>query len=387
MRKRRASLVAGLLFFLLFSSACGEEERTGFELRPSGVRSLDLPGIGKKGGSEPDQVLRRQGSEFLTHVDPEGPAIRFTSLNGKKAPYDPVPLDRHPRSERFPYFTPRVCPYTKDSLFLFLRERKRLYLMDLKGDLTDQWDLERPDGKPHMLYASGREPFERMGDGLLIRSVPRIKAFGPEKKTYFSTPPDLLVMPRDSTVQVRSAGGWPEKYQERNYYDSYPHRTVTERKSGTYLLYSFRASHSLYLYDGTRLVGKREARSRYIEGFDRYDEDSLGNIAYTKRFLATRPGYGDVKEDPYREIYYRQAFHPCSYEDTEKGKVKGPGDQPWSLIVLNEGFEKLGEVRMDPEEHLPGPLLVSRKGLLIPRKGSKKDGQMRFTVFRPSSGS
>lgn len=377
---KRAFLI-GMLFFLLFFSACGDS-RT-LELKPEGELSVHLPGIMEEGASKPRYVIREKGKEFFFYFDPTSSSIRSVPLEGQAKVFDSIPLDAVPKIGQAKYYTPEFCYFSPDSLFLILNEKRKLYLLNRQGKLLDRWRLERPDGKPHRLYATSKGPFESCGQNIYIRSVPRISSFGETRKNYYTTAPELSLSFQDTALGLALSGGWPEKYQDRNYYNSYPHRELIQQNGGSHMLYSFKASHSLYLFDGREMVEKVPAKSRYFDEFEVFDEDSLGNIAYTKRFLTTSPGYAAIAWDPFRKLYYRQAMHPCSYEDPGGETVKTPGDQPWSLIVMDEDFEKLQELKMDPDHHLSGSMFVSRKGLLIRRKQERKGERMQFTVFKP----
>lgn len=382
--RRKHSSLWGICCFLLFLPACGPSEGPILESKEELV--VQLPGIGEKGGSMPHHVTRRKGKEFLAYYDPRGPSIRRVPLDRSAPSPDPIPLDRIAGKDRLRYFPPEACLAAPDSLFVALDERKKLYLLDQEGRLLKEWELERPDGKGHRLHISSKHPFERCGSGLFLRSVPRCTPYGDTRSEYYSLPPELRLELGDSSLTPSLVGAWPDRYKERNYYDSYPHRELIERGGRVRSVYSFKAADSLYLFEGRQLRKKVEAKSRSIEAFETFQEDSLGNIAYTERYLTTAPHYGAIVWDPFRDLFYRQAFHPCSYKGPEGKRVKGASDQPWSLIVMDEDFEKLGEMKMDPKRYMPGPLLVSKSGLLVREKGGADEEQLRFSVLEPKKG-
>lgn len=365
------------LLILLLTLIEGCKERNSSILKAGKEVTFKLPGIDHGKAEIFNSLYRWDGKEYLSYYDPASPAIRYIPL--EKGDPSAVPLDSL-NGEGLQYYPAIGSRFSPDSLFVFLEGKSRLYRLDRQGRIRNEWGLERPDSLSHSLWASGTH-FARSDGKLFIRATVRLDPFKKAAR-YFSIAPCMRVEFKDDRIRSLLSGGWPEKYKESCYYDTYPYRSIIERDGKSLSLYSFKASHSLFLYHKDSLLEKREARSRYIEGFRIFDTDSVGNIAYTKRFLVTSPSYGSVIEDPFRDLFYRQAFHSCRYKNPESGTVKGPRDQPWSLIVLNERFEKLGEIQMDPETYRSGPLFVSKEGLLVPRrsKNGKKE-RMTFTRF------
>lgn len=382
-KKGKRAFFSGLLALPFLLASCSDPDTR--ILGPSGGISVHLPGMDEKGGERPDRLHRLDGEEFFLHFDPSAGLLRPVPIGDSDPPLDPVPVDELSELADLSYFPPSCCVVSKDSIWVTIPERGIIALLDQKGRLHRDQVLKRPDGRAHVLHVSSKEPFKKIGQRFFVRSSLKRVSSHDSAELFFGIAPGLSFMPEDSSLRISEFGGWPEKYRSsgKDYYARYPHRELIERNGEARALYSYKACETLYFYEGTDLVRKEKAASRYIESFEPFDRDSIGNVAYTKRFLVTSPHYGAIVWDPFRELYYRQAFHRCSYREPDGKTVKGPGDQPWSLIVLNEDLEKLGEMKMDSESYDPGPIFISEKGLLLPKKEDEKEERLFFDVFLP----
>jgi hypothetical protein len=260
-----------------------------------------------------------------------------------------------------------------DSIFVLPDETKAVYLMNKNGELINKWEIETPKSYNYVLSGFSTIPVNFEDNKLLIRIVPLISPYK-QKAIYFNDPPDLMIDLTES-AEISYSGGWPKNYLEENFYDSYPSRCVRIDGDKKEVVYSFSAEHDLYVYNyNNRNPEHRSAKSDFINNFELFPDDSIGNISFTMKYLITSPRYGMVYYDRFRKLFYRIAFHKTSYLNEDGETSKGAIDQPWSLVVLNQDYEKILEKKFDPNDYTYGPMIITKGGLLIRKR--KDDDQL-----------
>lgn len=93
--------------------------------------------------------------------------------------------------------------------------------------------------------------------------------------------------------------------------------------------------------------------------------------------------YESILYDRFLKVYYRIAYLRPSRDRVELGEQI----PDFSIIILNEQFEKIGERVFEKELYDSRKIVVTSKGLIIGRKDfyEKDEDFMVFEVFRPSS--
>jgi len=94
-----------------------------------------------------------------------------------------------------------------------------------------------------------------------------------------------------------------------------------------------------------------------VEPFVANDTVHLADDELNTR-LQTQGSIKNVIYDPYRKYYYITLLHSTTSEQRKK-------NSPWSFIVLDSAFTRLGEVKMDENKYGAGILLVLEDGLLL----------------------
>ncbi len=97
--------------------------------------------------------------------------------------------------------------------------------------------------------------------------------------------------------------------------------------------------------------------------------------------------YGKIAYDKLNKVYYRLAWHPVEElnlvnKDYDEFFENVTSKRSFSIIVLNEKFEKVGEQYVGQQHNFdPNMLFVANGGLHIYEKTDNPD-QMRFRVFK-----
>jgi hypothetical protein len=275
-----------------------------------------------------------------------------------------------------------VTPQKNFSALFLLPETRLLLQCDSSGKIIRQWNVNVPlaDGSSdYALVQVSQSP--PVSDGKFIYATcARLDVVVnnvPSRQIYFRTPPDMQI-PIDEGAAV-NCGAWPAEYKTGdNYRDYYPQRCINSKGQ---VVCAFEACDSIFVLEKGRLVSTHAAMSRYITPRSAFPDDSTGHFDYLERFDIEQPRYHQLSYDPFRHLYYRVVHHACIYANENGITVNEYFDKPWSVMVLDEAFNVLSEIRFDPKLYLPQVFPV-RSGVLI-RKREKANNKppIRFTLF------
>ncbi|MFO7878831.1 MAG: DUF4221 family protein [Bacteroidales bacterium] len=96
-----------------------------------------------------------------------------------------------------------------------------------------------------------------------------------------------------------------------------------------------------------------------------------------KRFISS-PMYIGIYYDKYRNVYYRTAKLSADYK--EKDGLLNLNNFSFTIIVLDEKLNIIGEQVFKNSDYNPNDLIVSKKGILL-RKQNKFSESVTFTLF------
>lgn len=124
--------------------------------------------------------------------------------------------------------------------------------------------------------------------------------------------------------------------------------------------------------------------SHYIDVFknDTIQRHYAGSNVYTKKIeapfrkmpssndemnvaLMETPLYFMMRYDPFREVYYRIVMHPLSDQDPIQDINRIFVEKPFSIIILNKDFEKIGETEFPKNTYYTLDSFVGRDGLYL----------------------
>lgn len=143
----------------------------------------------------------------------------------------------------------------------------------------------------------------------------------------------------------------PVKYSDYFYYDFY---SSLSNGINHQIIISPKAHDSLFIFKGTKLDRTIEAKSAIAHEFNPFKRDKISSQNYSKEYVISEPKYFKFVYDNYRGVYYRFFKFPQK-EISKNGELLSMDDIPWSIIVLDEDFQKLGEVEIND---IAAPLFV-----------------------------
>ena len=151
-------------------------------------------------------------------------------------------------------------------------------------------------------------------------------------------------------------------------------------------VYSFPMCHDLYIKSPQGKVRKVAASSPYALGTtirkntiinDNTDEIKADIEGYKYRFIVY---------DPYRSVYYRFVTHPMSYLDPATGLPRRRDEKPFSIIILDKNFNKIGERVFPAKQYLIDNYFLNSRGLWIsnnhPANPEMEEDYLSFTLLK-----
>lgn len=136
--------------------------------------------------------------------------------------------------------------------------------------------------------------------------------------------------------------------------------------NGKQFVYSFHDTEDIYVTDlAQTTLQKIKSKSKYLSPLE-FKPKKRGYATADNCTSMAEPRYGNILYDPYRKVYYRIAFPKA---DIEKGvncfELRSFGGKNFSIMILNEDFEIIGETLMPDYTYNPKLCFVRPDGLYI----------------------
>ncbi len=153
---------------------------------------------------------------------------------------------------------------------------------------------------------------------------------------------------------------------------------------GSRYVYSFDHSHNIHISnDNNKIDSIIEAKSKYfdkdfISYYENNEHGSLKNIVESA-------SYKVLIYDKYRKCYYRFFYLGCKLKKDEDPMVVGKWPHQYSIIVLDEKFNKVGENLLDKNKYYAINYFVAPEGLYISTNHIKNpdfdEDYLKFELF------
>jgi hypothetical protein len=164
-------------------------------------------------------------------------------------------------------------------------------------------------------------------------------------KEFYEYPNCLVVDVKESGIDL--FGGWPYCYAEGNYYGDFFY-WICEGINDE-VLFSFRASDSLFWYKNNSLKGKAKAASDDNNKVISYPVAEIQDFGKIRQYNTEIPRYEQVFYNKVSRQYYR-IYKPQVFFQNDSGKIRKASEIPWMILIFDESFNKIGEVHLDPEK-------------------------------------
>lgn len=134
---------------------------------------------------------------------------------------------------------------------------------------------------------------------------------------------------------------------------------------GNNFVYSFFSDPNIYVTNDHINVDKYFTPSRYIKEIKYVKYKSMPSIQKVMSDFASSSSYQNIVYDPYRKLYYRFVKLPDNYEkeDDIKRLVKYP--QNFSIIVMDNAINVIGETKLPSKTYEYTNFFVSEDGLYL----------------------
>jgi len=256
--------------------------------------------------------------------------------------------------------------YSLDSIFYFDRDLLGVFLFDSLGTIINKFSIKSK--YPPNPITSNFFIFSK--NSLYYSWLPKsdMSTRGSRKQTFEAISP-ICKVKIDNIIS--SANGYssfseyPNNYKTgNNYYNYGPNIYVGLNNQ---IISSYQANHNIYIYKNSELIAQKACRSNFIYEFDNIPDEYNSNLSYCQTFIGKEPKYTKFIVDPYNKWYYRITKLRMSLKKTDMKNAK------WSIIILNDSFDIIGEALLPYSDYMPDIIIPSKEGLYIKRTAKSKE--------------
>lgn len=174
---------------------------------------------------------------------------------------------------------------------------------------------------------------------------------------------------------------WPEIYEHNKWDNLFLYLKTYDKYGRT--IYSWEASHQLMVRKNDSIY-EVSARSHYFDAEIIYDPNNVNSEGRDFNIIEL-DHYMMILYDSYRDVYYRFAIHGIP-KNRVNGGFNTASDLPFSVIILDNNFNKLGETYFEPATYSPKDSFVGKEGLYISTHNKRSDQGMNedlmsFLIF------
>lgn len=153
---------------------------------------------------------------------------------------------------------------------------------------------------------------------------------------------------------------------------------------GRNFIYAFCKLDSIIVTKDHITSQKYEVKSKYLTNAKCILENE-SDIMGIERAACKQSTYWHFVYDKYRDVYYRFAFLPCELEPNDNPMDVKLHRQQFSVIILNNKFEVIGETLFPKDKYSPKMFFVGKKGLYIsesnPKNSAFDENKLVFSCF------
>jgi hypothetical protein len=255
-----------------------------------------------------------------------------------------------------------------DSIFLLSSLAQKIYLADSARNVKAKIDVSNNFG--YVDFGTMSPPFIKNGE-IFLRTYPN-----PMKK---SSSTDVAMIKIDLKTKAVEKVIYLSKEYDRGWWGRHLYllSSVTYNKTQDLLVTSYPNDNYLYTMDFRNNIQKHIVKADKISQLNPVSDNVINDDNKMLKHATEQGYYAGIMFDEWRKIYYRISYAPQAYnsqDDLGKGLT---------LIVIDENFNKLGELDFHDSKYAIGSSFIAPSGLFLfnKEKYNLDDNFLSYDVF------
>lgn len=256
-------------------------------------------------------------------------------------------------------------PLSIDSVYITRRNVPELYLVNRFGEVLTKYSYPQDEvGElcTHSISSSiVYTPLIKAGGKLLLS---QLLLYGGRTTGDLLEKTPLSVMIDEQTCQVtKSVLCYPRLWDRA---DEFSFSEYSRIFDGKRFVYSFFWDENIHVINAehTGRVEVVPAKSTYISALNKGMKKAKDFQKGMQMSVETAK-YGNLIHDPYRNVYYRFAYPQTELGADEDLQSALSFKKGFSIILLNENLETIGETLFPDGKYVPSLFFVAKEGLYI----------------------
>ncbi len=367
----------------LFIWGCSSREESNSISLSSSHPDLEIEIVRKIEINVPDSI--NYGFLFWRAYE-DGDSLKIIGLSGKRlhtfdankgkllwsAPLAQDGINRVGYISQFEY-------HSDDSIFLFSKGDYRVYLINNRGTLIDEFDVNKSLGS--IEKATSIECFMVHGDRMVFYPETQqllLRTFPPYDLTkdvrMYQSPYKILYNINSREVD-EFFGVYPKNFLDPSEYYSNDYQ-VSYLKNEDRHLQTFRRSHFIFEIDLSQntVINRFPAKSKYLDmSFDLIPRNA--EFDDIRRHYSEAPTYTNITYNKTFKQYYRLVDHKADEQQLRRS----------SIMVLDTNMNVLGEALLPPATYFIRSAQQLKAGLITYRYDGT-EGLLVFDIIRVKTG-
>ena len=269
-----------------------------------------------------------------------------------------------------------ICP---DSIYFFNVRRNKIYLFDSTGNAKKVFDVALKKDLGLFLNVMPGELLTIANNNFCIPSWPGRSAYRADAPLNDNLMLLQNLQTGTKTLQIK----YPPIYRSALWGEYLHQYSFAYNSNKNLFVISYAITHEIYVVDSNKQVRSYYAGSKFLDHVNPLSfnntEKQFKKDQETNNFRKQRR-YTKLLYDKYEHLYYRIVASAIPESDLTS---IGPNYRylPFSIVILNEQFEKIGEQEFDANEYSGTSMFISKYGLCIPSTKTNDD-RVVFDVFK-----
>jgi hypothetical protein len=321
----------------------------------------------------------KNSNEFIAYYNGHRHSIDIANLDNQKLE-NIISLDKE--GENAVIRPTSIFIISSDSIWIYSNYTQALKLIDAHGRVLKSYNLSNiktVQGNVGDLLADYNFPlqYDKHTGNLFFYNI------------YSGDIPKSIASNVVATFNIRSAKlsllplGYSDYYiSEKGEFGNFWNASlsIVDNK----LIYNFQAESGIYTSD---LLGNSQSSYKADSKFTKNQVSPYRANEDGERHGIENPTFFRVLYDPYRNLYYRFHWGGIPHKDIN-GRINTFSDKPLFLMVLDENFNVLHEMKMPEQTYAVYTWFVSSKGLCINsgnailKNANQEEGKMVIHIYK-----